>query len=151
MSQYDIVASHSWNIHCVPLSPVYLSRFSLILTTKSLSSQVWAARGIELVEHMQVSLDQPERLFFHFFRKVTRAEPVCWQMIVMVAALKQCLQHWKNYKWTNGCAWILMKEKYFSSRYREAMGSHYVTRQNVNSFGQQTSSFLSCILTRRLL
>jgi hypothetical protein len=35
----------------------------------------------------EVFLDQSEHLFFHFFGKVTKGEPVCRQMIVIAAAL----------------------------------------------------------------
>jgi hypothetical protein len=51
---------------------------------QSLISQAQAARKLELfIEHIYVSHDQSVRLFFHFCSKITTAEPVCGQRIVM--------------------------------------------------------------------
>jgi hypothetical protein len=70
-----------------------VSQICMTLFGHWLSFPVPSACRFELyIEQTQGFFNQSERLFFHFFGKATLGEPICGYILVVVAALKQCLQ-----------------------------------------------------------
>jgi hypothetical protein len=63
----------------------------MTLFGQSLKFRTQAPLRFELfIEHMQVFLDQSDHLLVKFFGKIAQAEPVCGQIIIIVAVSNVC-------------------------------------------------------------